>query len=105
MKTYSMIGRLAAMSAAVLMLGACDLDVENPNSPTEESVITNVDGVIALAVGMQQQFSQTVEDYIVPSSLVTDEWGTRTRSLLSYQSLYTGQSFENTYDVVSAPYN
>src|SRR6185369_17028782 len=63
-----------------------------------------VNGVVALAVGMQGQFAQSVEDYLVPVSLGTDEWGTRTRSLLSYQSLLTGLSFENTYDVVNAPY-
>ena len=104
MKTLWQIGRLLTLGATVL-LAACDLDLTNPNSPTEESVINDVEGVIALAVGMQQQFAQGVEDYVVPPALVTDEWGTRTRSLLSYQSLYTGQNFENTYDVVSSPYS
>lgn len=102
MKNSSIL-RLAAV-AATLLLGACDLNLENPNAPTEDAVITDLNGVIALGVGMQGQFAQAVEDYLVPPSLVTDEWGTRTRSLLSYQSLYTGQNFENTYDVVNAPY-
>jgi starch-binding outer membrane protein, SusD/RagB family len=97
--------RLVATLGAVLVLGACDLDVTNPNAPTEDQVVTDINGVIALGVGMQGQFAQAMEDFIVPNSLVTDEWGTRTRSLLSYQSLFTGQSFENTYDVVSSPYN
>jgi len=103
MKMNSTI-RLVAVLGAVL-LSACDLDVTNPNSPTEDKVVADINGIIALGVGMQGQFAQAVEDYIVPGALVTDEWGTRTRSLLSYQALFTGQSFDNTYDVVSAPYN
>ncbi len=97
--------RLATAGAAALLLGGCDLDLTNPNNPTEEAVITNVEGVYALAVGLQGQFAQSIEDYVLPSALVTDELGTRTRSLLSYQSLYTGQNFENTYNIVSSPYD
>ena len=104
MKSKLMFRRLGTLAMAAAMFSACDLDLTNPNALTEEQVVTDIDGVIALAVGMQGQFAQCFEDFIVPSSLVTDEWGTRTRSLLSYQSLFTGQNFENTYDVVSSPY-
>jgi hypothetical protein len=104
MNSKSIIRRLGTIALAASVLTACDLDVTNPNALTEEQVITTVDGTIALAVGMQGQFAQCFEDYVVPPALVTDEWGTRTRSLLSYQSLFTGQNFENTYDIVSAPY-
>jgi hypothetical protein len=96
--------RLTAVLGAALALGSCDLDVTNPNSPTEEAVITDVNGIVALAVGMQGQFAQAVEDYVVTGALATDEWGTRTRALLAWISLYTGENFENTYGVVSAPY-
>jgi hypothetical protein len=99
------LNRLGATVVAALVLGACDLDVTNPNSPTEEAVVTDLNGVLSLAVGMQGQYAQAIEDYLVPPALVSDEWGTRTRSLLSYQSLYTGQNFENTYDIVSSPYS
>lgn len=104
MKSKSIFGRLGAIAFAAFALTACDLDLTNPNALTEQQVVTTVDGTIALAVGMQGQFAQCFEDFIVPPALVTDEWGTRTRSLLSYQSLFTGQNFENTYDIVSAPY-
>lgn len=103
--TTHTLRRVATAGAAALVLGACDLELTNPNNPTEEAVITNADGVYALAVGVQGQFAQSIEDYVFPSALVTDELGTRTRSLLSYQSLFTGQNFENTYDIVSSPYN
>lgn len=97
--------RLVAALAATAVLGGCDLEVTNPNSPTEEAVVTDVNGVVALAVGMQGLFAQSVEDYVVTGALATDEWGTRTRALLSYISLFTGENFENTYDIVSTPYN
>lgn len=104
MTNRSMFRRLGAFAAVAFMLSGCDLDLANPNAPREEEVLTNVDGVLAAVVGMQGIYGQAVEDYIVPSSLVTDEWATTTRSLLSYQSLFTGQNFENTYDIVNAPY-
>ena len=103
MKRTQTIRLVAALSAAVLA-GACDLDVTNPNSPTEEAVITDVNGVVALAVGIQGQFAQSIEDWVVTGALATDEWGTRTRSLLSYQAMFTGQNFENTYTLVATPY-
>lgn len=96
--------RLVAALGAAVVLGGCDLDVTNPNSPTEEAVITDVNGVVALGVGIQGQFAQSIEDWVVTGALATDEWGTRTRSLLSYQSMFTGQNFENTYTLVATPY-
>ena len=97
--------RLALVAALTLGVTACDLELTNPNSPTEESVITNANGLIAVAVGMQSQFAYTLDDYMVTNSLVTDEWGTRTLALISYQSLLTGQNFDPGYDVVSSPWS
>ena len=102
MKTSS---RLALVAALTFGVTACDLDLTNPNNPTEEDVITDLDGLIAVAVGMQGQFAQSIDDYMVTNSLVTDEWGTRTLALISYQSLLTGQNFDPGYDVVSAPWS
>jgi len=91
---------------AVALLGGagCSLELTNPNSPTEEAVVTNLDGLLAVAVGMQGQYAQAIDDYLVTNSLVTDEWGTRTAALISYQSLLTGQNFDDSYLVVSAPW-
>lgn len=96
--------RLCSLLSCIVAIAACDLEVTNPNQPTEEQVLSNSEGVIAVGVGLQAQFAQTIDDYVVPPALVTDEWGTKTRALLAYQSLLTGQSFENTYGVVSSPY-
>ena len=104
MRRYHHVSRRITALVAALTLGACDLDLQNPNAPTEDEVLSSIEGVIALAVGMQGQYAGMVEDYVLTSALVTDEWGTRTRSLISYQSLVTGQNFDNSYGVVSAPW-
>lgn len=97
-------GRIALLAALTLGIGACDLELTNPNAPTEEAVITDRDGLLAVAVGMQGQFAQAIDDYMVTNSLVTDEWGTQTKALISYQSLLTGQNFDRSYGVVEAPW-
>jgi hypothetical protein len=102
------LGKFAALTIVCAVgASACttNLDLKNPNAPTEESVLSDVNGVIALAVGMQSQFANAIIDYMVPNSLVTDEWGTTAKSLLSYQSLLIGGSIiDPTFAVISAPY-
>lgn len=100
----TIITRIVAASLC-LSIAACDLDLTNPNAPTEEAVVTDLNGVLAVAVGMQGQFAQTIDDYMVTNSLVTDEWGTQTRALISYQSLLTGDNFDASYGVVEAPWS
>jgi hypothetical protein len=93
---------LLAMTCAAA--AACSLDLENPNAPTRTEVVQDADGVLAVTVGMQGQFAQTIEDYMVTNSLATDEWGTRGIALISYISLFTGDNFDDSYDVVRAPF-
>lgn len=89
---------------SVLALSACDLDIENPNDPTEEEVLSNLEGIIALSVGMQGLFASSVEDFVLVPALVSDEWGTRSRALISYISLMTGENFDQGFEVVEAPF-
>ena len=49
--------RAVAFAIAATSVGACSLDLQNPNSPTESQVTTSVDGVIALATGLQGRFA------------------------------------------------
>jgi starch-binding outer membrane protein, SusD/RagB family len=96
--------RAVAVRAATLALAGCTLDLDNPNAPTREEIVTNADGIIAVAPGMQGQFAQTIDDYVVTNSLATDEWGTRSQALISYVSLLTGENFDPGYDVVLLPF-
>ncbi|HJP86922.1 MAG TPA: RagB/SusD family nutrient uptake outer membrane protein [Gemmatimonadaceae bacterium] len=92
-------------AAFAVLATACNLDLTNPNAPTEEEVVSDLNGLLAVAVGMQGQFAQAIDDYMVTNSLVTDEWGTETKALISYQSLLTGENFDPSYLVVSAPWS
>ncbi|HEY9517499.1 MAG TPA: RagB/SusD family nutrient uptake outer membrane protein, partial [Gemmatimonadaceae bacterium] len=92
-----------ALAVAFAATG-CDLDLENPNAPPESEVVSSVDGMFALAVGMQGQYATSMDDYLVTNSLATDEWGTQTKALISYQSIFTGDNFDNSYLIVEAPW-
>jgi hypothetical protein len=92
-------------AATTLAAGACNLDLENPNAPTAEEILSSAEGIIAVAPGMQGKFAQTIDDYVVTSSLVTDEWGTRSQALISYVSLLTGENFDPGYDIVLTPFS
>ncbi len=102
-RTISM--RLSLAAVCALSISACNLDLTNPNAPTEEKVLADPQGLIALGVGMQGQFASSIDDYVLPSALVTDEWGTKSRALLSYTALMNTTNFENTFDVVTLPYS
>jgi len=102
-----MKSRLMRMLPLVLLpLAACDLDVENPNALTEEEVLADQAGVIALAVGMQDLYAGEFDELIQAPALVTDELGTTTGSLLSYRALFTGPAADilDDYGVVEEPF-
>ncbi|HEX8691178.1 MAG TPA: RagB/SusD family nutrient uptake outer membrane protein [Longimicrobium sp.] len=90
---------LAAASAAA----GCSLDLKNPNAPSEEEVITSVEGIITLAVGLQSQFADNINIFVRATSLTTDEWGTRPIALASDVSLVTGNP-DPSFISVSEPF-
>jgi hypothetical protein len=94
----------ATLLVVLLGTGGCELNLTNPNAPTEEAVFTSIEGIIAAAVGMQSEYGSDIEDFLLPSSLGTDEWGTGSRSLVSYRSLLDGENFDPSYAVVEAPW-
>ena len=98
--------RLGICLLAVVASTACNtgLDVTNPNSPTEQAALSNLDGVIATELGMQDQFATSMLAYVRAPALVTDEWGTASKALAADISLYTGQGIDPSYGVVSEPY-
>jgi starch-binding outer membrane protein, SusD/RagB family len=103
------LGRSAKNVAAVLALAlvaGCDmgLDLTNPNAATEKTATSSLDGMIATSLGMQDQFASSVLTYVRAPALVTDEWGTGSRSLGADQSLFLGVDIDPTFGVVSGPY-
>lgn len=95
---------LAGTLALAVVAGSCELDLANPNSATEETVLTTPNGIVALAVGMQGQFANSVLMFVRAPALVTDEWSTRSAALASAQALATGQGIDPTFLTVSEPF-
>ena len=98
--------RLTSALPLVVAATACnlDLDLTNPNSPTEQASLASIEGVIATSLGMQERFATSVLQYVRAPALVTDEWGTASRSLVADQSLFSGSAIDPSYGVVSEPY-
>ena len=82
--------RQSAAIVAALSVGACSLDLRNPNSPTEPEVTTTVDGVIALATGLQGRFATSYGNFAYMAGLVTDEFASQTASLISISDAEQG---------------
>ena len=98
--------RLTSGLVALTLLAGCDmgLNLKNPNSPTEQTALTNVDGIVATSLGMQEQFATSVLTFVRAPALVTDEWGTASKALAADISLFAGQGLDPSYGVVSEPY-
>lgn len=60
------------MMFCVVLLYGCDLDVSNPNSPTDEDLST-YDGIKLSCVGMQARLSQSIGDLVTVSGAVSGE--------------------------------
>jgi len=82
--------RQSAVLATAVLLGACSLDLQNPNSPTEDQVTTSVDGVIALATGLQGRFATSYFNFGYMAGLVTDEFASTSAALISISDAEQG---------------
>src|SRR5215207_988322 len=80
----------SALTVAVLVPLACSLDLQNPNAPTEGQVTTSVDGVIALATGLQSRFATSYGSFGYMAGLVTDEFSATSAALISISDAEQG---------------
>lgn len=80
----------ALLGAAALALAGCSLDLQDPNAPTEPQVTTNVDGVIALATGLQGRFATSYFNHAYMAGLVTDEFAATSAALISISDAEQG---------------
>ena len=75
--------RKIIVAGAAISLTACELTLQNPNAPTVEQVTGSVDGVIALATGLQGRFADSYGNFAYMSGLVTDEFAAASAALIS----------------------
>ena len=78
------------VALAATSLGACSLDLQNPNSPTQQQVTSSPDGVIALATGLQGRFSASYFNYAYMAGLATDEFAATSAALISISDAEQG---------------
>lgn len=97
-------GRGMLAGALALALAGCELGVENPNAQSEDDVLGSGNGLVTLAIGMQDEFAEEFEEMIQASALVTDEWGTSTSALLAYRNLFTGVDVTADLGLVEQPW-
>lgn len=76
--------------SALLLASGCDLDQLSPNAPTEAQVLTTVEGIRALAVGLQAQYGETVNETVEVSNFLTKTYVTMPASVLGLRELETG---------------
>jgi starch-binding outer membrane protein, SusD/RagB family len=84
------ITRQCAVVALAAALAGCSLDLQNPNSPTEGQVTSSVDGVIALATGLQGRFATSYGSFGYTAGLVTDEFAATSAALVSISDAEQG---------------
>ena len=82
-----MRNRIATVLLAGLVLGGCDLDLNDPNLPTTQDVLTSREGISQLAVGLQAAYSGQLVDPVYVTGLITDEIGAGTGTFDVYKAL------------------
>ena len=78
------------VALAAASLGACSLDLQSPNQPTDSQVTSSPDGVIALATGLQARFATSYFNYAYMAGVVTDEFAATSAALISISDAEQG---------------
>lgn len=72
------------------LVAGCSLDQLNPNAPTEAQVLSTPEGIKALAVGVQAQYGETVNETVEASNFLAKQYFTMPASVLGLRELETG---------------
>jgi hypothetical protein len=96
--------RTGLLACALVALGGCNLDLQDPNRPTEDEVFGNLDGIKAVAIGLQAEYGNEVVDPIYVQGLVTDELGAGPNTFQTYKDVDAGTRLESTFEVASDPW-
>jgi starch-binding outer membrane protein, SusD/RagB family len=79
-----------AVAVLALPLAACDLDLQDPNTPTEEVVINSAATMAQVAIGLQAEYSNQFDAPVYVTGMVTNELGANTATFDSFRVLDTG---------------
>ena len=92
------------LACGLVTIAGCSLDLQDPNRPTEEEVFSGLDGLRAVAIGLQAEYGNEVVDPIYVQGLITDELGAGPSSFQTYKDVDAGTRLENTFEVASDPW-
>lgn len=85
---------LTAFLGILMTIGVagCSLDQLSPNAPTDAQVLSTPEGIKALAVGMQAQYGETINETVEVSNFLAKKYATMPASVLGLRELETGGS-------------
>jgi hypothetical protein len=90
MDTMTRCFAVSALATLLLSTTACDLDLNDPNTPTEEQVITSAATIAQVAIGLQAEYSNQFDAPVYVTGMVTNELGANTATFESFRVLDTG---------------
>lgn len=82
--------RVCAVAMLALGLSACDLDLQDPNIPTEDEVISSPTTLAQVVVGLQAEYAGSLASPITTTAMVTNELGAGAATFDSYRVVDTG---------------
>lgn len=83
--------RFLGVLLAALAASGCDLDLNDPNFPTEEVVFGDGQNLLAIGIGIQAEAAAMMGPFIFSTSLTTDEMGAGAASFPNFQSADRGE--------------
>jgi hypothetical protein len=97
-RSFGILGIVAALSVT-----SCNLDKNNPNAPTQDSIFGSRQGIVSLAIGLQARYGAGMSSFVFPGGLISDEFGAPAGALQSYKDAEVG-ALADTYDAVELPW-
>jgi starch-binding outer membrane protein, SusD/RagB family len=79
-----------AVAMLALSAAACNLDLNDPNIPTEQDVLGSAANITRVGIGLQAEYSNQFQDPVYVTGMVTNELGTNTATFESFRVLDTG---------------
>jgi hypothetical protein len=95
---------LGALLLAGIVAGGCNLDLNDPNFPTEEVVFGDGQNLLLVAVGLQAEAAEMIGPQIFSASLAADEVGAGSASFDNFKAADVGDELTAGQFLSEAPW-
>jgi len=90
-RPHRVLASVAVAALALTLLAGCgDLDLTNPNNPTQEATVTSPEGLMALGVGLQNRAATNIGNFIYTAGLISDESAAISTALVNVRDAEVG---------------